>query len=219
MEVYDPAQVLDQLAPISAVLYGDVAAALEEADRTVGPLIKPTGAVYIRSHVMRLSLRIRLSERSLPGWGLGGNPALSGQLHLVQADSGLLLKVLKERRRTYPGGVPPPGYNRTRREYWRNEPLQPVLPGMPRLLPTDGWTNLLLLWDLVDAMDIDQGFTLRVVHTLTPGSYGSNVPIDLSVPLDASGGLWESLQFPGSDDSEDFFVDVDEPGQAEELVV
>jgi hypothetical protein len=97
--------------------------------------------------------------------------------------------------------------------YWDDSPLQERLPGMPRTSHDADWTKLLLLWDLLDSQDIKSGFTLRIVHTLAPGTYGSAVPIDLSIPLDASGGSWESLEFSGGDDAENFFVvDIDEPG-------
>jgi hypothetical protein len=77
------------------------------------------------------------------------------------------------------------------------------IPGLPAIETL----NLHLLWDLVNGQDIEQGFTLRVVHTTEPGVYGSPVRIDLSVELDATANPWANLQFVGDDEMEDFFPD------------
>ena len=78
--------------------------------------------------------------------------------------------------------------------------------------------NLHLLWDLINGQDIDEGFTLRIVHTTAPGKFGSRVPVDLNVDLNAEGGIWDGLQFNGDDDLPDFFPDEETgTGQSEAI--
>jgi hypothetical protein len=195
--------ISDAVAPISPLLFQDTSIALTNAERRIGDLTR-SGAVHLRALTMREELRAMLVDQDLMGWAIEGNPAKMGELYLKHPQAGLLLRVLKERRKTYPGGVPVAGSNQARRAYWAQH-FQPTLP-IPGL-PTAEPLNLHLLWDLVNGQDIEQGFTLRVVHTTEPGTYGSRVPIDLSVELDATVNPWANLQFLGDDEMEDFFPD------------
>ncbi|MDR0625928.1 MAG: hypothetical protein LBG11_01495 [Bifidobacteriaceae bacterium] len=200
--------VAGAVAPISPLLFQDVSDALTNAEQRVGDLVR-SGAVHLRALTMREELRAMLADQDLQGWAVGGNPGKMGELYLKHPETGILLRVLKERRKTYPGGIPVAGANRARRAYWSraNAPqwIQGALTGhgMPPAEPL----GLLLVWDLVSARDLEQGFTLRVVRTAEPGDFGSRVRLDLSVELDATASAWTHLQFLGDDEMEDFFPD------------
>lgn len=203
--------VAETVAPISVPLFQTGSIALTLADNRVGDLVQQ-GDTGLLSRVMRGDFRAQLHSQELPGWIIEGNPARSGELYLRHWDTGLLLRFLKERRKTYPGGVPVAGYNLARKNWW-SQTYQSPLPGLEQ--PTDHDLNLLLLWDLVDATVIDQGIVMRVVRTIAPGVYGASVPIDLSVELNDTGGMWEWLKFVGDDELTDFFPD-EETGSEEQ---
>lgn len=195
-----------RMSLIGARLDEGIAFALGEAERRVGDLVRD-GALHLRSLTMRAELRRYLMNSGLPGWLIGGDQSKMGQLLLEDNDSGLCLRVLKERRHGYPGGIPPAGYNAARRLAWQ-EPL-PVFTDVVKSPPATA--SLLLLWDLRNSHTIDDGYTLRVVHTLAPGVFGQAVPCDLSIDIKPGGELHSRLQFRGGDDPENFFlVDVDE---------
>jgi len=162
------------------------------------------GDIYLRPLVVRAAMRAQLFDQTerLGGWVPQGNPALMGQLHLVHPESSLVLRMLKERRKTYPGGVPVAGHNAARRQYWTQDTLGDLVGDQAGAQPAE----LLLLWDLASTDQASLAFTLRVVRTLEPGRYGAAVPIDLSIDIDARGGAWEQLTFPRSDEHEDFFA-------------
>ena len=105
------------------------------------------------------------------------------------------------------------GHNTARRQYWTQDTLPDLPDGQTDTRPSE----LLLLWDLAGTDPAETAFTLRVVRTLEPGRYGKAVPVDLSLDIDATGGDWERLRFPDSDEPDDFFaVRLDE--QADETV-
>jgi len=192
------------MQPISGLLYQQASRALVLADNRVGDLARQ-GDKGLLSRTMRGDLRALLVGQELQGWCVAGKPARGGELYLQHPETGFLLRFLKERRQTYPGGVPVAGYNNARRNWWSQPPCQAPLPGMED--STDREIKLLLLWDLVDSDDLERGILMRVVHPLAPGRYGSSVPVDLSVELTELGGLWGGLEFVGDDDLTDFFPD------------
>ncbi|MGL5829470.1 MAG: hypothetical protein ACRC0L_07865 [Angustibacter sp.] len=158
----------------------------------------------------RMELREYLEGVELDGgWLLAGNSRLMAELTLELPQENLVMRFLKERRRTYPGGVPVAGSNLARSNEWTNQSLDLTVPGHDVTVIEDDPINLLLLWDFLDVQSHD-GFGLRVVHTLKPGSYGHAVPIDLIINLDATGFTASRLKFQGSGDSEEFFVDLTE---------
>ena len=61
------------------------------------------------------------------------------------------------------------------------------------------------------------GFTLRIVHTISPGRYGERVPLDLTVELGATSDMWDKLQFVGDEESLNFFPD-EETGTGQEAM-
>jgi len=203
--------ISDCLDPITPLLYQDTATALINAENRVGDLVR-RGHLHLRSLTVRAELRAQLEDQALGDWVVGGDPRLMGQLYLRHPVAGITLRLLKERRRTYPGGVPLAGHNRARRQYW-SQPVVAglVIPGQLAAHEDAEDIKLLLLWDLVNVDDLDAGFQLRVVKPVSPGRFGSAVPLDFSLPLTAGGGAWESLVFPGDDDYQDFFqIDTEE---------
>lgn len=136
-------------------------------------------------------------------WHVGGQPHLMGQVILTNADAAIELRLLKERSQTYPGGVPVAGRNPERQHYWAEPPL-PI--EMPRSAPEER-TRLLLLWDQVVEGD-EKKISVRVVHTLAPGYYGSRVPIDMSFNIEPTGQMFAQLTFEGEAQDEDLFADI-----------
>lgn len=161
-------------------------------------------------HLLPLGARAFMREHwlanGLPGdWQVAGNPRLMGQTFLWSANENLEMRLLKERRRSYPGGVPIAGSNETRRDDWRQAPFGFEIPGQP---VSDETVRLLALWDLAQK---DQGLvvSVRVVHTLAPGVFGSKVPVDLSYEIKPTGGIFDMLQFRGDSQDENFFAEIE----------
>ena len=161
-------------------------------------------------HLLPLSARAFMREHwranRLPSdWQVAGNPRLMGQTFLRSAQENLEMRLLKERRRPPPGGVPVAGSNEARRDAWRQPPLGFEIPGQPL---SDETVRLLALWDLTQN---DEGLvvSVRVVHTLAPGVFGSKVPVDLSYEIKPTGGIFDMLQFRGDPQNEDLYADID----------
>lgn len=210
-------QVLDCAAVVAAelapLLHGAVADGLASAERRCSGF--PHGTYpFIRPLMARVAIRQALVEQGLPsGWILGGNPTRMGQLQIENGTTSV--RLLKERRRHYPGGTPPAGRNQERRLYW--QPTLAFGDDGGSLLPD---TRFLLLWDYVDSADGSLAFTLRLVHTLEPGAYGREVPLDLT--LDLSGVIPEDLLSKVEFDTEaeghlDFYALIEEEAQDGEV--
>lgn len=160
---------------------------------------------HLRPMLARAELRQYLKAEGLPPqWTLDGNPRSMGQLYLSAPDLALRLRFLKERRKSYPGGVPVAGKNRARQEAWN----QLALP-MPEVDRTAAakTQDLLLLWDFANKQSIAEGFTLRIVRPLAPGVYGKPVPYDINITLKAGGNIFTNMSFAGDPETEDFFGD------------
>jgi hypothetical protein len=152
---------------------------------------------------MRAEFREYLEREAVPnGWALGGDSRAMGQLLLQQSELGLEMRFVKERRRSYPGGVPTAGSNSARRQRWTQGPLDFLIPDAPQSVINP--VNLLLCWDFASREKLDE-FRLRIVHTLAPGTYGAAVPCDLILDVEVGGNIFSRLKFAGSDDEEDFF--------------
>jgi len=152
---------------------------------------------------MRAEFREHLEREGVPnGWALGGDSRAMGQLLLQHSELGLEMRFVKERRRSYPGGVPTAGKNSARRQRWTQDPLDFLISGAP--LSVINPLNRLLCWDFASGGNLDE-FRLRIVHTLEPGTYGAAVPCDLILDVEDGGTIFSRLKFAGSDDEEDFF--------------
>jgi hypothetical protein len=161
---------------------------------------------HLRPLIVRTELRRYLKREGLPNdWTVSGNPALMGQLTLINPNAGLRLRVLKERRETYPGGVPTAGRSPKRRAYWQ-APLFLMPGGRSGRL-----AELLLLWDYASTKRVAEGFTLRVVHPTEAGVYGRVVRCDMDFAVLPGGTVFETLVFQGDEDHVDFFAtEIDE---------
>lgn len=198
-----------QAEALGPVLHAGVATSL------AGALKRTKGLAYTKyPHLMPLTMRAEMREYleanpMVNDWRVEGDPRKMGQLLLAQEDLNLELRFLKERRRSYPNGVPVAGKNKTRRDVWVAVPLDFAL--LAAATPKAEPVRLLLLWDFLDTQTLDQ-FTLRIVHTLAPGVYGKSVPCDLILDVKDGGGIFKRLEFTGSPDDDDLFglVDVDE---------
>jgi len=192
-----------QAEVLGPVLYTGVATSLAAA------LIRNKGLGHDKyPHLLPLLVRAEMREflESNPApnsWTIGGDSRKMGQLLLTQRDLSLEMRFLKERRRTYPGGVPIAGKNQVRRQQWTSDPLDIAVPEPTRndIDPV----RVLLLWDFLDGQTLDQ-FTLRIVHTLAPGVHGQAVPCDLIVDVKDGGTIFSHLKFPGSPEHDDFFM-------------
>ena len=88
--------------------------------------------------------------------------------------------------------------------FWQPSLLEVEDEGAPAL-------NLLLLWDYVDPGRVEEGFTLRLVHPKGKGAFGSQTPIDASIPLSDDIGVLKALRFVDNQENplEDFFAQID----------
>lgn len=164
---------------------------------------------YLHPMALRANFRTYLDSMELPnGWYLAGDTKKMGQTLIVNEN--YQLRFLKERKRTYPGGIPPAGRNAARRAYYRQ--YQPKIPGLSDLEGLAGGhtrENLVLAWDYVNVDSVDE-ISLRLVRPIEPGKFGEAVPIDLVVPLDTMPDQWE---FIGGEEELDMFkVDISEEG-------
>ena len=188
---------------LSPHLHECVAEALGAAQRRLTGLVASKHPALL-AMVLRAEVRERLEQRMLPaGWTVGGDSRLMEQLALVHAEHMFELRFLKERRRTYPGGVPTAGRNSARRRAWHQATLDLELADVDPAPPAA--TTFLLVWDLRNPQELDDGFTPRVVHPVEPGVYGHAVTCDLSLDLLPNGAIFDRLVFEGDADETDFF--------------
>jgi len=204
-----------ETARLAPALYEGLAGAIAAADARFKGL-EHRKYPQLRPLAVRAELREFLeSEAQLPpGWQVTGNPALMCQLMLESRASGLRLRFLKERRRTYPDGVPVAGTSAARRQQW----LQPLLVSDQAAVRGRAVAELLLLWDYRIVEDRRDGFSLRVVHPMEPGMYGRAVRCDVDFAIEAGGSLFENLNFAGDHDPVNFFdveVDLTELGEGD----
>lgn len=196
---------------LGPALYEGLSAAIHAADTRSRGLVHATYP-HLRPLITRIEAREYLSRECLPRpWVVDGNPALMGQLYLTATDLGLKLRMLKERRRTYPQGVPIAGHNTARRLAWQAPLPLDLPPASTRAAPAV--TELLLLWDYAKTDGDDTSFTLRIVHPVEAGVYGRGVRCDLDLSVQTGGTIFENLTFTGDEDEENFFeteIDRDE---------
>ena len=198
------AHVQQSVAAISVPLYEGVTAGIAAADTRLAGMPNLHNYTALTSMHARYAMRNYWLEAGLgDGWIVGGNPRLMGQTIIRNEVENLELRLLKERRRTYPGGAPVAGYNSARRGYWRQAPLGLSIPDQV----ASEHTRLLLLWDRA-VIEGEARVTVRVVHTRAPGHFGTAVPIDMSFNVEPGGGLFDQLAFRGDDQLDDFFPDI-----------
>ena len=196
-------------------------AAIEAQAQALGPVLHAGMAVSLAAagqrmrglahdrypHLLPLTMRAEFREflereAISNDWVVGGDSRAMGQLLLQQPDLGMEMRFVKERRRSYPGGVPTAGKNSARRQRWTQDPLDFLTSGAPQSVINP--INLLLCWDFASREKLDE-FRLRIVHTLAPGTYGAAVPCDMILDVENGGNIFSRLKFAGSDDEEDFF--------------
>jgi hypothetical protein len=202
------AAVETQTQALAPTLHAGMATSLAAArKRTAG--VAHDRHPHLLPLTMRAEFRDYLEHEVMPnGWQVGGDSRLMGQLLLTHPELGMEMRFVKERRRSYPGGVPTAGKNPARRQRWAQDPLDLELPGAPTSVINP--VNLLLCWDFASPESRDE-FRLRVVHTLAPGAYGSAVPCDLILDVEEGGSIFTRLKFTGSEDDEDLFqIDISE---------
>lgn len=190
-------RVIEQhVSGLGPALYAGIAYGVQDAfTRAQG--LKHAKYPHLRPLITRATLREYLETEGLPDpWSVTGNPALMGQLLITSAPMNLTLRVLKERRRSYPQSIPVAGHSKARRKAWQ-APLFDISPSSPNS------TELLLLWDYAE--QADEGFTLRVVHPVEAGVYGQAVRCDLDFTVKPGGTLFENRQFTGDEEEIDFF--------------
>lgn len=189
---------------VSVELYEGVTTGFAEAQAMLRPLSNGGDYPYLVPLSARAFMREHWLANGLPGhWHITGNPRLMGQTILTNAQENLELRLLKERRGAYPGGVPVAGASNARKRAWRQEPFGFVAESQRA---TSEQVRLLALWDTAED---GAAVKLRVVHPLVPGIYGSKVPIDLSYEIVPSGGIFASLEFVGAAQDDDLFAEID----------
>jgi hypothetical protein len=202
-----------QAEALGPVLHAGVATALAAGHKRRAGL-DHSKYPHLLPFIMRAELREFLDENSLPNdWIIDGDPRKMGQLLLRNTDLNLETRFLKERRTSYPNGVPTAGGNQARRKVWADLPLDLDLLSLAadsKARRRVGPIQLLLLWDFLSPEALEE-FTLRIVHTISPGVYGEAVPCDLVLDVKDGGEIFKRLEFNGSLDDHDFFgVEIDE---------
>lgn len=202
-----------QAHALGPVLHVGVATALAAA-RKRGRGLEHCKYPHLLPFLMRAELREFLETNRLPdGWVIDGDPRKMGQLLLQNQEHNLETRLLKERRTTYPSGVPTAGRNGARQKFWADLPLDLDLPSLEAdaaFRRRSGSIQLLLLWDFLTPQTLDH-FTLRLVHTLSPGIYGMAVPCDLVLDVKDGGEIFNCLEFAGSPEEENFFpIEIDQ---------
>lgn len=190
----------------SVALWEGISTGVASAEATLRGIARREDYGFLVPLLARVHTRNFWCDAGAPaGWTVAGNPKLMGQTVLRNDVQGMEMRLLKERRRTYPGGVPVAGWNRARRNSWTQPSLDIVVPAHPLL---DEYVRLLLLWDrlVVDGASV---LTVRVVHTQSPGIYGKHVPLDLNYEIRSTGGVFDNLSFSGSPEDEDLFADIE----------
>lgn len=196
--------VQDRVSAIAQPLYEGISAGLADADTRLAGFRHLDTYPALTPILARHAVRNYWVDGGLGApWEVRGQPHRMGQVILLNADANLELKLLKERSRTYPGGVPVAGNNEQRRRYWTSATLPIFIPSAVSLEPT----RLLLLWDRI-VTEHEAKISVRVVHTLAPGHYGAAVPIDMSFNIEPSGEMFDQLRFQGDHQDEDFFPDI-----------
>lgn len=193
------------LAGVGVSLYEGVTAGLAASDALLERVPYREDYPWLASAHARVGARNYWRDNGIgDGWMLGGNPRLMGQTLLEHAEDGIVLRLLKERRRSYPGGVPVAGNNDERREQWQ-QPALAVDVHNSHVTPEQ--VVLLLLWDrhIEEARDV---VSVRAVHTLAPGIYGQAVPIDMSFDIEPGGTVFNRLTYRGDDQPDDFFAHI-----------
>jgi hypothetical protein len=195
-----------QASTLAPVLYAGMATSLAKAqDRNQGlPYEKYPWSLPM---VLRAEMREYLEANPPIDWHITGDPRMMGQLCLEHPNLNMEMRFLKERRRSYPGGVPSAGSNRARRKVWTQDPLDKVM--FDVAAPASTPVRLLLLWDFMSP-EARNDFRLRIVHTLGAGVYGQVVPCDLILDIHHGGSVYSHLQFDGSTEEEDFFIEIAE---------
>ncbi|MHA7132526.1 hypothetical protein [Oerskovia turbata] len=190
-----------QAEALGPVLYAGMATSLvTSSTRRAG--LSHAKYPHVLPQLLRCEMREHLEKEGVPpGWSVGGDPRKMGQLTLGHEGHNLELRFLKERRRTYPGGVPIAGRNASRRGKWINQELDLQVPHSAA--PDQEPYSLLLLWDFIGA-GLDK-FSLRIVHTLEPGVYGKEVPCDLILEVEHGGSIFSRLSFGGDPENHDLF--------------
>lgn len=198
-----PRRLVERQATLLApVLRDALATAIVDGAQRCSGLIR-TKYPHFLPLAVRIEMREALERELLPaGWKLGGDSRAMGQLLLEEPELGLVMRFLKERRGTYPGGVPAAGTTSARRKAWTADQLD----GLQLPITTGESLNLLLLWDFVNQTESDE-FSLRIAHTLAPGRHGSAVPCDMLYEVKNDGSIFEHRAFRGSQESEDFFAE------------
>lgn len=199
-------EIETHLRRISIPIYEGVAAGVEMADRVMRIVPHPDNYAFFRSSATRIGAREHWIDQGLgPGWGVAGNPALQAQTLLVNPEAGIEMRFLRERRRSYPGGVPVAGHNTARRKAWSQSALPFSLASEPSAQDSIDEITLLLLWDMTADGDIQ----VRVVHPLEPGIYGRAVPVDMEFEVQPGGTLFSHLSYEGDDQNENLFAHID----------
>ncbi|WP_336639314.1 hypothetical protein [Micrococcus luteus] len=202
-----PHEIEAQLKRVSTSLFEGVSAGIELADRIMSQIPNSSQYAFYRTHTVRIGAREHWSTHGIgQGWYLSGNANLQAQTILINPDQGLSLRFLRERRRSYPGGVPVAGTNQARREAWTQQAFDlGLLGGQGDEEPVEE-VLLLLLWDITD----DSQIKVRVVHPTAPGVYGQAVPIDMNFEIETGGTLFSRLSYRGDDQYENFFLNIDQ---------
>lgn len=134
------------------------------------------------------TLRAELSDDPIDGWNLTDSASC---LHLLNTDTGLKLRFLKEFK--FEGSVPPAGVNRQRREAW----AQPALldQEVSGARPLKG-SEIVLAWTEINGV-----FHCSAYQPTGTGRFPKGAPC-IALMMLRMGNDFESMSFHGGEDNE-----------------
>jgi hypothetical protein len=182
--------IAESVRPAAEVVFEGIELARIELERlidtnkTLGNLRQPECAhqyISLGRHLLRE--HINANEADMGGWNLNRQVTSNGAILL---HNGLQhVRLLHHRSKT---AAPHAGSNRARAKYFSNAPAAD-----PGLIEHE--QNLLFLWQIWDSSES------RLVHTLTPGSYGRSPLIDVDVTVHRDEEDFGGYSFNGDPDA------------------
>ena len=163
---------------------------------------------HLWSLTARAELRMYFEKHPLPpGWILGGDSRLMGQIIFINSEAGLNVDFLKENRRVHPGGIPPAGSSKSRRQRWATPATLFELDGIHHTRADQ--IDLHFAWDYGrdanEAVDLNT-FQSRILHTTEAGQFGRPVGCNFFFNILPNGELHTTKRFDGDAAEEDFFL-------------
>ncbi|MFG1606981.1 hypothetical protein [Actinoplanes sp. NPDC049265] len=197
----DVERIREALLPLCEPLH-DVFTWADQRRRKAFPELVDDGEYrWFATHSVRALAHLRLRVTRTAPWSLAGNHARNGELWLT--DGGYSVRILHAVRDS---DVPPPGSNRARQAYYRNQPLFEMDPQARLFGPADD--RLLFIWRIDPKTSVP---AFRVVRPVGNWKWGDHAQTDIDFVLPETGEDLAALSFEPSDEE----MELDIPNEEE----